>query len=135
MFDGNVVVFEAFGFVFGLRKELLELLGYIDLIGREARSGYLGHLRQIILQTRLNDVWLSSGLGQDGGCKAAFLFEKGEEQVLNVDLLMTVGGGASLGRPESFLHFLREAVEVHGLIIQPCNYLRQVCADFMLTVD
>jgi hypothetical protein len=110
-------------------------LGNVDLIRGKAGPRHLGHPGQVVLETGFEDAGLRSRLSQDRRRKSPFLAKQREEQMLDVDLLMIIGGGAALGRPESFLYFLREAVEIHGLIIQPYNYLRQARADFILSVD
>ena len=53
------------------------------------------------------------GLVQDGRGEAAFLFEEGEQQVFDIDLLISMLDGDGLGRADSLLELFGESVEVH----------------------
>ena len=55
-----------------------------------------------------------AGFGQDGWREAAFLFQQGRQQVLDIDLLVPVADRLGLRRPDRLLELFGEAIDVHG---------------------
>ena len=111
---GNVFVLQALGFLFGLREQLGDAVGDVDLIGATGRTGYLGQPVDLLLEPAAEGVHPNVGLVEDGGGKPAFLLEQGQHQVFGVDLLVSVLNGDGLGGADGLLQFFGESVEVHS---------------------
>ena len=101
--------------VFGLRQQLGDAIGDVDLIGTAGGAGHFGHPVHFLLETRAQGVHPDVGLVQDGRGQAAFLVEQGEHQVLGVNLLVSVLNGDGLRRSDGLLQFFGESVEIHGM--------------------
>ena len=55
-----------------------------------------------------------SCLQQDSGSEAVLLLEQGDEEMFNIDLLVTVLDGKGLGGASGLLEFFGKAVEVQA---------------------
>ena len=92
MLNGNEIVFELFGFVFGLRQQAIQTRRDVNLLGPAAAMGDLGHALQLLLDAPFKAVSSDAGLGENRNRQAILLVEQRCQQMLDVNLLMAVTG-------------------------------------------
>src|SRR5262249_22961232 len=116
----------------------------------------LGHAVEFRLQPARERLYLEAGFRQNGRREPALLLEQRGEQMLHVNLLVSVTDRFTLRGADGFLEFFREPVEVHNLslylttqyelavcddshcprvLVTPNNYQSWRCADARRFVD
>jgi hypothetical protein len=113
MLDRNVFVFQAFGLLFGAVKKLRKAVGYIDLIGASGAAGDFGKFLDFLFEAFVEGFEADVGAKKDRRGQAAFLFEHGEEEVFDVNLLIPMLNGAGLSEPDGVLRFFGKPIHVH----------------------
>src|SRR5581483_3472090 len=78
-----------------------------------AGNGYFGKLVDFLLQPAADGINVNVGFIEDRRSEAALLLQQGEDEVLDVNLLIPVPDGDGLGTADGVLHLLGESVNVH----------------------
>ena len=63
----------------------------------------------------MNVFQLDVGAGKNRLGEAPFLLQQSEQEMLDVNLLVSAAGGQGLCRAESLLEFFRKAVKIHNV--------------------
>src|SRR5262245_8527411 len=106
MLDGEIIVFELFGLVFSLHKQAIQTARDVDLIGCSSRAGDFGQALELLPDFSFKDVNIDIDLIQYRSRQSPILLEQGEQQMLDIDLLMAVAGGQGLRRAERLVCLL-----------------------------
>src|SRR5262249_35888483 len=93
----------------------VEPAGGVDLARVGSGAGNLGQALDFLFGAALEAVEVDVGFAQDRGSQARLLVEQGDEQMLDVHLLLSVAQGAALSVGQGFLGLLGEAINVHQL--------------------
>jgi hypothetical protein len=115
MFNGDVIIFEPLGFFFGLRQQLRDAIGDVNLVGTAGWARDLGQPVDFLLNARPKGVNPDIRLIKDGWGEPARLIEEGEEEVFGIKLLVAVLDSDRLSGSNGFLEFFGKSVEVHNL--------------------
>jgi hypothetical protein len=94
VFDGDEVVFEAFGFVFGAGEEVVESLRDVDLVGGSGACDF-GQAVEFLFEAGAEVFDVHSGALDDRRREATSLSETCREQMLDIDLLISVASADS----------------------------------------
>ena len=113
MLDGNKVVLEVLGLVLGFGEQLIEARRNVNLVGGSGRAAHFGQTVEILIQAGGESFDIGSGAFENGRGQTAFLREERGQQMLDVNLLITVAQSIALRCRQRFLSFLGEAVDVH----------------------
>ncbi len=68
------------------------------------------------MHTRPQSIYLYVGFVENGRGQPALLFQQREQQVFDINLLVSVRSGKRLRSSDSLLHFLGEAIEIHDYL-------------------
>ena len=111
--DRDVLILEPLRFVFSLRQDRLQPWREVDLARAGRGTGNLREFVDFLLNAGSHGVDTDVGFVEDRGSESAFLVQQGEQQVFDIDLLITVANGERLGISDGVLKLFGEAAEVH----------------------
>lgn len=121
--DGDVFVLEALRLPVGAREQLLQSRCHVELAGLGAASRDRRPASQLGVDRRGKRVGRYLEARQQPRRQTPFGGEQGGEQVLDVDLLLTVLDGEALRRSDGFLRFLCQSIEIHGRFLSSWTIL------------
>ncbi len=110
-------ILQPLGLFFGLRHQLGKPLRYVDLVRSSGRSGHFGQPVHFLLDPRPQAVHFDIRFIEDGRSQSALLLQQGEQQVLNLNLLVPMLNRNGLSGPDRFLHFFSESIEIHSRLM------------------
>ena len=113
--DGDVVVLELLGLVLGVREQLVEPAGDVEVVRRPLAPVTRGSFSSSRCRRIVKRFGSDAGLLQDGRGQPALLIEQRDEQVFDVDLLMAHPDGELLRTLNGLASFFGEAIDVHGI--------------------
>ena len=128
MFHGNVIVLELAGLVFGARQQAVQARGNIHFAGGTARAGDFGQAVEVGFQAGGKRLDGDSGFGKDGRREASLLLQKRRQQVLHIDLLVSVADRLALGGSDRLLQLLSEPIDIHTLVLTEAGASRTGCS-------
>ena len=108
MLDGDVLVLETPGLVFGLAEKPVETAADMPSAG-----GRLGETIELLLDPASQPTDIDVRLAENGNCQALVVLQEGKQQVLDVDLRVSRAAGACLGCRQRLLGLFREPIDVH----------------------
>ena len=117
--DGEEVVLEFLGLVLGLGEQFVETAGEVVVVRRSGRTRDAGQFLQFSLEADGQRLGGDAGLLEDGRGQPAFLIEQGEQQMLDIDLLVAHPDGNLLRTLDGLPGFLGETADIHEVIPFP----------------
>ncbi len=117
MLDTDVTILEPGGLFLCLEQQSVETRRHIDLARLNSGAGDTRFPVKLRLQCFGQMGWSNIQLFQQARHQTTLLLNQGQEQVFTIDFNMTTPGGNSLRLLNSFLAFLGQFVDIHGIIL------------------
>ena len=113
MLHGDILILHGLGGLFRALQGAVHILGHIDLIGLPAAAGYLGQLVYLGLHRRLEAGHGHAHGSEQLGHKPLSVRNQSQQQVLLLDLLLSIFHSQILGPLNGGQRLLGKTIHIH----------------------